>query len=123
MPSFKMKKLIFLPLFLFNLSLFAQNATPKPRKDNYLTTLIMVAIAIVFFYLILWRPEQKRRKAAQKQRESLKKGDKITAVGMLGTIASIKENTVVMQTFDGSKIEILKAAITNVEKPQEEKKK
>ena len=47
----------------------------------------------------------------------------VLSIGMLGTIASIKENTVIMQTFDGSKIEILKAAITNVEKPQEEKEK
>lgn len=77
-------------------------------------TLIMIAIAIVFFYFILWRPEQKRRKAVEKKRNEMKKGDRVTAMGIVGTIDQIKESTVVLKMVDGSKIEMLKGAISDV---------
>lgn len=77
-------------------------------------TLIMIGIALAFFYFILWRPEQRRRKTAEKMRSSLKKGDQVTAMGIIGKIDRIQENTVVLKMIDGSKIEMLKGAITDV---------
>jgi len=62
----------------------------------------------------LWRPEQKRRKAAEAMRTSLKKGDKVTAMAIVGTIDRISDHTVVIKSVD-SKIEVLKAAITDVQ--------
>jgi len=78
-------------------------------------TLLMIGLAVVFFYFILWRPEQKRRKKMQSLRDSMKKGDRVTAMGVVGTISEIKEKTVVLASPDGSKIEMLKAAISEVE--------
>ena len=93
--------------------LFAEEASGK-QTGGYMQSLIMILLAIVFFYFILWRPEQKRRKAQQQQRESLKPGDKVTAMGIVGTIDSIEENTIILKNVDGSKIEMLKAAVTEV---------
>lgn len=96
------------------LTFIATNAQPR---GNYLSSIIMILLAIVFFYFILWRPEKKRRKKAQEQRESLKIGDKITAMGMIGTVDKIQNDTIIIKTYDdSSKIEILKAAITQVHK-------
>ena len=78
-------------------------------------TFIMIGIALVFFYFILWRPEQKRRKAAEQMRSSMKKGDRVTAMGIIGKVDRILEQTVVLKMIDGAKIEILKAAITDVQ--------
>ena len=78
-------------------------------------TLLMIGIALVFFYFILWRPEQKRRKASEKMRTSLKKGDRVTAMGIIGKVDRIQEQTVVLKMIDGAKIEVLKAAITDVQ--------
>jgi len=75
----------------------------------------MILIAVVFFYFILWRPEKKRRKAAQRRREALKAGDRVTAMGILGTVEKVMDNTIVVKTYDGSKIEMLKAAVTDVQ--------
>lgn len=95
--------------------LLAQDTqAPPPRDQGFTQTLIMIGIAFLFFYLILWRPEQKRRKAAEAQRNSLKKGDRVTAMGIVGTIANVKEHTVIVRMVDGNKIEFLKAAITEV---------
>lgn len=79
------------------------------------STFMMIAIALVFFYFILWRPEQKRRKAAEQMRSGLKKGDRVTAMGIIGKIERIQDHTVVLKMVDGAKIEMLKAAITDVQ--------
>lgn len=109
-----MKKLLaFLVMLTASLPLMAEDAVPA-RQSSFWQTLIMIGIAIVFFYFILWRPEQKRRKAMEQKRSAMKKGDKITAMGIVGTIDRIKEQTVIVKMVDGSKIEFLKAAISEV---------
>ena len=95
-------------------TIFAQEAVPNPQS-GITSTLIMIGIALVFFYFILWRPEQKRRKAADQMRSSIKKGDKVTAMGIIGKVDRIMDQTVVLKMIDGAKIEVLKAAITDVQ--------
>lgn len=117
-------KLLALGLFLSG-SLFAEGeaAPPAAREGNFMQTLIMIGIAVVFFYFILWRPEQKRRKALEQQRSALKKGDRVTAMGIIGTVATIKDTSVILRMVDGAKIEILKVAITDVQPGTEEELK
>lgn len=81
--------------------------------------LMMIGIAIAFFYFIVLRPERKRRKAMQLRRDTMQKGDKVTAMGIIGTIANVRDETIVLKLFDGAKMEVLKAAITDV-KPASE---
>jgi preprotein translocase subunit YajC len=116
-----MKKLLLsLPLLATGV-LFADEAAAAPGKESGLwQTLIMIGLALVFFYFIMWRPERKRRKAAEERRNSLKKGDKVTAMGILGTVVKVTDDTVVLRLYDGAKMEILKAAITDVKPGSEE---
>ena len=127
-----MKK--YLPLFsLFFFSigsfLFAQEGEAAPVKQSpFMQTFFILALAIVFFYFILWRPEQKRRKASAQLRERMKKGDKVTAMGIVGTVHQVKDTTVIVTMHDGSKLEFLKAAVTDVrsdgqEETEQKKKK
>ena len=111
-----LKSLLF---FLPAATVFAQDASPS-ASEGITRTLIMLGVAVVFFYFILWRPEQKRRKAAEQMRGSLKKGDRVTAMGIIGKIDRIQEQTVVLKMIDGAKIEVLKAAITDVQPSSEE---
>lgn len=103
-----------LSLCLFPLALFAQESGSNPQS-SLMQTLMMLGLAVVFFYFILWRPEQKRRKAAEGMRGAMKKGDKATAMGIVGTIDRIKDHTVILKMVEGAKIEVLKAAITEVQ--------
>lgn len=109
-------------------AVFAQEGAPHgvgvPTPGGGLTqTLIMIGVALVFFYFILWRPEQKRRKTAEKMRSSLKKGDRVTAMGIIGKVEKIQDQTVVLKMVDGSKIEFLKGAITDVQASASEETK
>jgi len=96
------------------INIFAQ-AQATGREGNFIQTLVMIGIAILFFYFILWRPERKRRKAMEEQRNAMKKGDKVTAMGIVGTLDQINEKTVILKNVDGSKVEVIKAAISEVQ--------
>ncbi len=93
--------------------LFAQEGG-KAAGGGMPQMLMMIGIAIAFFYFIVLRPERKRRKAMQLRRDSMQKGDKVTAMGIIGTIATVRDETIVLKLFDGAKMEVLKAAITDV---------
>lgn len=118
-----MKQLTILFLFL-SMSLKAQTEEIPPLPDqNLWQTLVMIAIAFLFFYVILWRPEQKKRQALETQRMQMKPGDRVSAMGILGTIVKINDQTVILRMVDGSKIEMYKAAITDILLEQEEEGK
>lgn len=103
-------------------SLFADGGAAAPGGNLYQTGMMLV-VALLFFYFILWRPEQKRRKQMEKQRSSLKKGDRVTAMGIVGTVARINETTILLKMTEGAKIEVLKSAITDVQPGSEEEAK
>lgn len=92
----------------------------QPNAGNLWQTFIMIGVILLFFYFLLFRPEQKRRKYLESQRAALKKGDQISAFGIIGIIDSIKADTVILKTAE-SKIEIAKQSITEVRKNAEEK--
>lgn len=111
-------------LFVMGLSgsLFAEGEGAPTGGGNMAQTLVMILVALAFFYFILWRPEQKRRKSMDKVRSSLKKGDRITAMGILATVLKVQETTVIVSLYEGAKMEILKAAITDVQPAAGEEK-
>jgi preprotein translocase subunit YajC len=115
-----MKKFLLLPVALLSsASLFAAEGG-APASGNMMQTGMMLLVALLFFYFILWRPEQKRRKKMEQQRSGLKKGDRVTAMGIVGTVARINETTLVLKMVEGAKIEVLKSAITEVQPGTEE---
>ena len=101
-----MRKLLFLlPAIAF---------ADEGGSNSSMSSLVIIAISLLFFYFILWRPEQKRRKSAEAMRSALKVGDHVTAMGIVGTISKINEQTVIVKMIDGAKIEMVKGAITEV---------
>ncbi len=118
-----MKRIAFILASLTPIILFAQEEAPLPPQQGFSQMLMLFALAMLFFYFILWRPEQKRRKAMDEMRVKLKKGDRVNAMGIIGTVARINDQTVVLRMVDGSKIEMVKAAISEVTPCSEEEAK
>ncbi len=117
-----MNKKFFVLASALSTPLFAEGeAAPAAAQSSMIQTFIMIAVALAFFYFILWRPEQKKRKALEQVRGSMKKGDKITAMGIVGTIVKVQDKTVIISLYEGAKMELLKAAITDVQASSDEK--
>jgi len=74
--------------------------------------MIVVMLAVMYFLLI--RPENKKKKAAEEMRNSLKVGDVITTIGgIVGTICKVDESTIVIETSaDRVRIEFTKWAVS-----------
>ena len=75
--------------------------------------MIIAMLAMLYFFMI--RPENKRKKEAQKMRDSLTVGDVITTIGgITGTICTVKENTIVIESgVDRVRIELTKWAVSS----------
>ena len=76
--------------------------------------IVLVAMFAVMYFLMI-RPENKKKKAAEEMRSSLKVGDVITTIGgVVGTICAVKEQTIVMETgADRVRIEFTKWAVSS----------
>lgn len=79
------------------------------------STLIMLVVFIAIFYLFLIRPQKKRDKEQKDMLASMKKGDKVVTIGGIrGTVAAVKENTVIVKIDDNAHIEFNKSAISQI---------
>jgi preprotein translocase subunit YajC len=115
-----MKKWL-LPLFLVQIpALFADEVLPPPPERSFWQTFVMLGLAGLLFYFILLRPESKRRKVAEEQRSKVKKGDRVNAMGITGTVVKIQDQTIILRMYDGAKIEVVKGAISDVTPGTEE---
>ena len=61
------------------------------------------------------RPQQKRAREQARLISALKTGDRVvTAAGIHGLIANVKERTIILKVADNVKIEMEKSAVSNV---------
>ena len=78
--------------------------------------IIWMVLLFALMYFMLIRPQKKQRETHQKLIESLKKGDRVvTSGGMLGTIAGITENTVIVEVSDGVKVKVQKSHVAGLQ--------
>ncbi len=99
------------------LTLLAQAAPGAPEQPPVLFQFMPLIIIAVLFYFLLIRPQQKKQKEHQRLVSSVKTGDKVvTAGGMHGIIANVKETTFLVKVAENVKIEFDKSSITSVTK-------
>lgn len=98
---------------MLNQFIVLAQASPASQSNPFLAFLPMVLMMGVFYFLLI-RPQQKQRKELAQMVQDLKKGDRVmTAGGIIGTLAGIQNDYVILKVGDGeTKIEILKSAIT-----------
>lgn len=86
---------------------------PAGGEDSNPLSMFLPLIAImVIFWLFMIRPQAKKQKELKKFRESIQKGDKvITAGGIYGKVAGIKDNQVSLQVDENTKITVDKTSV------------
>jgi preprotein translocase subunit YajC len=86
-----------------------------------LSGLLPMLLIIAVFYLLLIRPQQKRQRQLQETISQLKTGDRIvTTGGVIGTITTIRETSLLIRSADKSILEIARSAVAGID--EEEKK-
>ena len=67
-------------------------AEAPSATEAFMWNMGLVAVLVLMFYVLLIRPQQKRMKAHTEMLQGLKKGDSVvTAGGLVGKIAKIKD--------------------------------
>ena len=79
-----------------------------------MSMIVMLVVMIGVFYFFLIRPENKKKKAMNEMRNSLKVGDNITTIGgVVGDIVHVKDDNIVIEVgADKVRIEFTKWAIS-----------
>ena len=90
---------------------------PGAAQPNAIVSLMPIIFIFGIFYLMLIRPQQKKQKDLAKMASELKKNDEVvTNGGVHGTVANVKDTTLMLKIDENVKIEINKNAIAYVKK-------
>ena len=90
-------------------------------QGSMLQTLIFFGIMIAIFYLLIFRPQQKKAKQHRELVTALKRGDSIiTNSGIYGRIALLDDHTATIEVDKNVKLRVLKSHIAGLQaKPEE----
>ena len=82
--------------------------------DQY-STLILIALMVVAFYLLIMRPQRKRQQAIAKTLSELTPGARVMlGSGLFGTVVAVGEKQVVLEISPGNELTVLKQAVSRV---------
>lgn len=97
------------------LDLAASQAAGDPPV--YVQFLPLVAMAGVFYFLIL-RPQMRKQKDHQAKLQELKRGDQVvTAGGLIAKVVKVEENTVELEIAQGVKVRAVKSTLGEIVPP------
>ena len=86
-----------------------------PSQGGGFESLFFLVALFLVFYLFIIRPQSKRQKEIQKKVSEIKKGDKIvTSGGVVATVISTEETTVLAEIDKDVKVRFLKSAVVEV---------
>jgi preprotein translocase subunit YajC len=102
-----------LPDFLITPA-YAQAAPATGPAGDLMTFLPMIAIFVVFYFLLI-RPQQKKAKETRAMLAALQKGDEVvTAGGIVGRISKLGEQYASIEIANGVEISVQRAAVAQL---------
>ena len=95
-------------------SAYAQASGAASQSDTLLTFLPMVAIFVVFYFLLI-RPQQKKQKEARAMLDALEKGNEVvTAGGVLGRINKLTDQYATIEVAPNVEMTVQRGAIAQL---------
>jgi preprotein translocase subunit YajC len=93
----------------------AQAAPAAAPQGSPLQFPIMMVILFAIMYFMMIRPQRRRDKARKEMIANVKTGDRVLLTsGILGQITNVKEQSLIVRIAENTKIEVVKAAISQV---------
>jgi preprotein translocase subunit YajC len=100
-----------------------QPAGEAPSSSSPLSLFLPLLIMFAVLYFVILRPERKRQKDATNLRSNLKKGDRVLlASGMVGNIASISDDWLVVEIADKVRVTFQRSAVAQVLEAKDKEK-
>ena len=100
-------------------SLVAMGSSPaggagSPQQSS-IFMFVWLGLMVALFYFMLIRPQKRREKERVALLNAVKTGDRVLfAGGMLGTVANVKEKTLIVKIADNVKVEIVRRSVSQV---------
>ena len=92
--------------------IFLQAAEGAAQHGSQWSFWIMMILIFVVFYFFMIRPQTKKQKELQAQRDAMKKGDKVvTAGGIYGEIKEVQENAFIITIAKEVTIKVAKESV------------
>jgi preprotein translocase subunit YajC len=92
--------------------IFLQATEGAAQQVSQWSFWIMMILIFVVFYFFMIRPQTKKQKELQAQREAMKKGDKVvTAGGIYGEIKEVQETTFIITIAKDVTIKVSKDSV------------
>ncbi|MFA5858392.1 MAG: preprotein translocase subunit YajC [Elusimicrobiota bacterium] len=96
-------------------------AAPMGTSDLLMNFVPLIVIFFIFYFLLIM-PQQKKIKEHEKMLNALKKGDRIiTNGGLYAMVVNVRGAVVEVKIADGVNVELSRAGIASVIKPEEAK--
>ena len=74
-----------------------------------------IAVMIVIFYLLLYRPQKRAQKEREDMLNSLQKGSRIVTIGgIYGTISELNDKIVKLKIADNVEIEVSRGSVGSI---------
>ncbi len=84
--------------------------------SEFMFPLMMVAIIVGMYFMVI-RPQRKEEKRKKEMLATLDKGDEVvTTSGIIGTVATVKDDTVFLKVGDGLRLQFLRSAVGEIRK-------
>ena len=76
---------------------------------------IMMLILFAIMYFLMIRPQKRREKERKEMLENVQSGSRVLLTsGMIGQVTNVKENTLVIRIAENTKVEAVRAAISQI---------
>ena len=93
------------------LNLILLQAEGAAQQSQWSFWIMMILIFVVFYFFMI-RPQTKKQKELQAQREAMKKGDKVvTAGGIYGEIKEVQDTTFIITIAKDVTIKVSKESV------------
>ena len=90
---------------------------PQQAVPNPMGMMFPVLMMFLIFYVLVFRPQTKARKAHEQMVKQLKKHDEVvTSGGMFGTVVNVKPDAVTLRVDENVRIDVEKSAIVRLVK-------
>ena len=72
-------------------------------------------LILVIMYFLMIRPQKRREKERKEMLENVQSGSRVLLTsGMIGQVTNVKENTLVIRIAENTKVEAVRAAISQI---------